>query len=362
MKDEFITIVCKLILHPSFILMSNYSHAIAEILQEAIPYEEALPLRNEHCRSLFFLHPKPTRKVLVFFHGFTAAPWQFEPMGEGFYKAGYNVLVPLMPGHGCAGDWSRGNPPPLPVEAKVYQQFALHWLDRAKQLGEEVYIGGLSGGGTVAAWLALECPEEIAGCLLFGAYLTSSSRVLDLLVRKVTPDYQDWGEPRPNQVRYGYNGFDVQALKTILNMGGDVLKRAKKQPSAPMFIVSSQSDRAVGNRDHRALFEDVLTRSPRSWYHIFDRVLDIPHTMMTKGEGNPHEQLLIAMAKAYVESNLTWANVREIAYCMTLGQTFYEAVDQLALENCVSRDMPIMMTMLDKRSLVAQRNPSFRGW
>lgn len=343
--------------------MSNYSASITEIVKEAIACENALPLLNEGCRSLFFLHPQPTSKVLIFFHGFTAAPWQFGPMARAFYKAGYNAIVPLMPGHGYAGDWQRNNPPPLPIAAEAYQQFALQWLDRAHSLGEQVYVGGLSGGGTVAAWLSLERFWEIAGCLLFAPYLSSSSRVLDLFVRRLTPEYYDWGTPRPGQVRYGYDGFAVEALKTVLNMGQDILKRAKKQRSAPMFIVSSESDRAVGNRDHRALWEDVRDRAPKSWYHIFDRVLDIPHTMMTEGEGNPYEHLLISMAKAYVESNLTWEDLAEIADRMTRrGQTFDRAVLELKLYDRVSADMPTMMTMLDKRSLLLERRFSFWPW
>ncbi len=340
--------------------MLNYSSAIAEFVCNSKSREDALPLLNESCRSRFFLHPRRTKKVLVFFHGFTAAPWQFVPMGEAFFKAGYNVLVPLMPGHGHGGDWSRQNPAPLPTSAGVYQNFAQEWLDRAQELGEEVYIGGLSGGGTVAAWLALERCKDIAGCLLFAPYLSSSSRVLDLFVRKLTPDYCDWGTPRPGQARYGYNGFEVEALKTVLLMGGDVLNRAKREGSAPMFIVSSESDRAVGHREHRTLFESVHPRTPRSWYHIFDRVLDIPHTMMTQGEGNPHESILIAMAKAYIDSDLTWDDLGDISERMTRGETFDSAVRTLNLGHRAAPEMPIFMTLLDKRSLMIQRHLRLR--
>ncbi|MCT7987033.1 alpha/beta hydrolase [Laspinema olomoucense] len=340
--------------------MLNYCGSIADFVCNAKSREDALPLLNEHCRSRFFLHPRRTKKVLLFFHGFTAAPWQFVPMGEAFFKAGYNVLVPLMPGHGQGGNWSRQNPAPLPTTAAVYQNFAQEWLDRAQELGEEVYIGGLSGGGTVAAWLALERCNDIAGCLLFAPYLSSSSRVLDLFVRKLTPEYYDWGAPRPGQIRHGYDGFEVEALKTVLLMGSQVLNRAKREESAPMFIISSESDRAVGHREHRTLFESVSRFAPRSWYHIFDRVLDIPHTMMTQGEGNPHESMLIAMAKAYIDSKLTWNEIGDIAERMTRGETFDEAVRTLNLDDRAAAEMPIFMTLLDKRSLVMQRYTGLR--
>jgi carboxylesterase len=143
-------------------------------------------------------------------------------------------------------------------------------------------------------------------------------------------------------------------------MGGEVLNRAKREASAPMFIVSSESDRAVGHREHRTLFESVSRFAPRSWYHIFDRVLDIPHTMMTQGEGNPHESMLIAMAKSYIESHLTWDEIGDIAERMTRGETFDAAVRTLNLGDRTAAELPIFMTLLDKRSLVMERNPWLR--
>jgi esterase/lipase len=53
---------------------------------------------NESCRSRFFFQPKPTKRICLFLHGFTAEPAQFVPMAATFFKAGSNVLVPLLPG------------------------------------------------------------------------------------------------------------------------------------------------------------------------------------------------------------------------------------------------------------------------
>lgn len=141
--------------------MSNYAATIAAILQQTQAREDALPLLNEACRSRFFFKPNPTEKVCLFLHGFTAGPYQFVPIGEAFFRAGYNVLVPLMPGHGQAGDWNRDNPPPLPTNPQIYQQFVLHWLQQAQTLGKQVVVGGLSSGATLAAHLALEYPQQI---------------------------------------------------------------------------------------------------------------------------------------------------------------------------------------------------------
>ena len=122
--------------------MSNYSNLTDVMVQETRVQEDRLPLMDEACRSRFLLHPSPSPKVCLFFHGFTAIPYQFVPIGEAFFKAGYNVLIPLLPGHGRSGNWDKSNPPPLPEDPQLYQQFGLRWLQQAQELGDQVIVGG----------------------------------------------------------------------------------------------------------------------------------------------------------------------------------------------------------------------------
>lgn len=332
-------------------MFEDYSKITATLPNKVKAYEDVLPLLDEACRSRFMLHPTPTSKVCLFFHGFTAGPYQFAPMGDVFYRQGYNVLIPLMPGHGQAGDWSKDNPPPLLTEPEAYLKFALRWLKLAKLMGDRVVIGGLSGGGTLATWLALEKPELVDRALLFAPYLSSSSKVIDLFVQTLGT-YFEW----TNVNGPSYRGFEIMALRAILNIGKYNLRKARKGKSAaPFFIISSESDKAVGNFDHQRMFESALDYQPHCWYHRFDRVLDIPHTMMTQEEGNDYEHLLITMAKAFVESDLTWKEIEEIAYRMTKGRTFNDVIAELGWQSKASPEMPAMMTMVDKWSIVVSR-------
>ena len=289
--------------------MFDYSTTTAAIVKQAKIREDALPVRNEKCRSKFFFHPHPTSKVFIFFHGFTAGPYQFEPLGEALFQEGYNVLVPLQPGHGVAGEWNGENPPPLSEDPQVYQQFVLEWLQQAKPLGKQLIVGGYSTGGTLAAWLAQEYPQEIEKTLLFAPYLSGMNKLVDWLI-EILPFYYEWLN-KDNPGNFGYDGFPIPAARIFLDMGQQILDQAKNTPATPMLIVSSESDQATNLHEHRELFETVLNYQPKSWYYCFDKELDIPHTMMTKLEGNNHLHLLINLAKAYVESDLTWAEVEE---------------------------------------------------
>jgi pimeloyl-ACP methyl ester carboxylesterase len=217
--------------------------------------------------------------------------------------------------------------------------------------GKTIAIGGLSGGGTLAAWLAQDQPTLISKTLLFAPYLSGSNLVLDMFTR-MTKGYQGWIIP-PGVTPPGYPGFMVPALRVFLEMGKQVLDRSTTaKTTASMFVISSESDRAVNNMDHRVLFERTLAHQPRTWYLGFDRVQDIPHTMMTQAEGNVHEQLLVQLAKAYIEADLTWAELRLIALRMGKGESCAAAVKVLGLEGRGAPGLPTVMTMLDVRQFV----------
>ncbi|MGI8504191.1 MAG: alpha/beta hydrolase [Hassallia sp.] len=330
--------------------MSDYSSITAAIIQQAKNLEKTLPIKNEACRPKFFFHPEPTAKVCLFFHGFTAGPYQFEPLAKALFEAGYNVLVPLLPGHGVAGKWDKDNPPPLPSEIEIYQQFAFSWLEVAQKLGNQVIVGGLSTGGNLAAWLALERPQEIERSLLFAPSLGSNNAVVDFLV-EVLPIYYEWLN-KDNSGNFGYDGFLIPAFRIFLDMGKEILERVEKEPTVPMFVIYSESDRAINHHEIKILFESVLKQQPQSWYHRFDKSLEIPHTMMTKAEGNKYQDLLITLVKAYVESDITWNELIKVGYQILQGKTFEAAVSELDLVDRVTPDLSVLLAVMDDKMII----------
>lgn len=343
--------------------MADYV-TLKRVLEHGIKQQEArYGLMDEALHTRVWLQSQPTDRVCLFFHGFTAGPYQMEPIGQHFYRAGYNVVAPLLPGHGRAGTWSKDNPPPLPTDPEVYQKFGLQWLNLVSLLGDRVVVGGLSGGGTLASWLALEKPAQIDRAILCAPYLSASSKVIDLFVKKVDT-YFAWATA-PKQIvapatavqapPLGYPGFATPALRAVLELGQLCQQRVKQSPIAPTFTISSESDRAVSNFDHRHFFTAALNHQPTSWHVLFNKVLDIPHTMMTAQEGNRYQHLLNVMIQAFVESDLTWAEVEEIAYRMTKNRTFNAVVADLGWQAKSAKDMPAMMTMVDKWAIVVKR-------
>jgi alpha-beta hydrolase superfamily lysophospholipase len=313
-----------------------------EILEQVQQSESTVGLRNEACRSKFFVHRETTSKVFLFFHGFTAGPYQFEPIGKAFFNKGYNVLVPLQPGHGLAGDWKRQNPPPLSTEIETYQEFVLKWLEIAKTLGEQVVVGGLSTGGTLAAWLALEYPQLIDRALLFAPYLASHNRLFDALI-KTLPIYFEWFN-KDASGNFGYKGFRIPALKIFLELGEQLFKQSKTSVSAPILMVCSEADSAVSLSKQQEFFRRVIKQQPQSWYYCFDDSLQIEHRMMTKMEDNDYEELVITIAKAFVESDLTWTEFQQMAKRIVQGEGYDKIQQELNLSTQASLQLSAMMT------------------
>ncbi|TVQ08312.1 MAG: alpha/beta fold hydrolase [Leptolyngbya sp. DLM2.Bin27] len=342
--------------------MADYP-TLKRVLERDLRHQEArYGLMDDALHSRVWLHPQPTDRVCLFFHGFTAGPHQMEPIGQHFFRAGYNVVAPLLPGHGRAGDWNKDNPPPLPTDPETYQVFGAQWLNLASRLGRRVTVVGLSGGGTLAGWLALEKSAQVDRAVLCAPYLSASRKVIDLFVKRVDT-YFAWAAPDGRadpDLALGYDGFATPALRAVLELGQYCQQRVKQAPVAPTFTISSESDRAVSNTDHQHFFAAALNHQPISWHLLFNRVLDIPHTMMTTQEGNRYQHLLNVIIQAFVESDLTWAEVEEIAYRMTQNRTFKAVVADLGWQAKCSKDLPAMITMVDKWAIAVKRGPTGR--
>jgi esterase/lipase len=332
---------------------------LKRVLEHDLQRQEVSYVSSPALHTRAWLHGQPTQRVCLLLHGFTAGPYQMEPLGQYLYQAGYNVVAPLLPGHGRAGTWSKQNPPPLPADPNHYLRFGTQWLNLAAQLGQRVVVGGLSGGGTLAAWLALEKAPQVDRAILCAPYFSGSHRVIDLFVQKIDT-YFEWSVPKTpmpqeRSLGLGYTGFNASALRAVLDIGQYCIKRVKQGGGAPTSTISSESDKAVSNFDHRHFFEATLKYQPYSWYNCFAKVLDIPHSMMTEKEGNRYQNLLNGMIKAFIESHLTWAEVEEIAYRMSQGRTFNAVVAELGWAAKCSPDLPAMITMVDKWAIVVER-------
>ena len=173
--------------------------------------------------SIAMLTGGRTRKAAVLFHGYTTTPRQFRLLAEGYRAAGCNVWVPRMPFHGHADRMTRDLSQLTP---QLLRQHADRAIDVAAGLGDEVLVAGLSGGGSLATWCAVERPEVTATVAIsplmqpLGVPAPVARALVAALRAPVVPDLYQWWYPRLKEAApgYGYPRFSYKGIAALLSL------------------------------------------------------------------------------------------------------------------------------------------------
>jgi len=201
-------------------------------------------LRNDGNGPYVLHHQKKTDTVVVLFHGLSDSPYYFSAIAPILHERGYNVIVPLLPGHGL-------------IDAHdIMQDSALseHWYRHVEQVmaiapefGSKVYIGGFSTGGALATKYTLHNPDKIAGLLLFSGALALSdnaeslSRIwgVGMLARLLDGEYITQG-PNPYKYPSVSNSAGLELMEVINEIRDNL--EAGKRLNLPLFAVHSEAD------------------------------------------------------------------------------------------------------------------------
>jgi poly(3-hydroxybutyrate) depolymerase len=145
----------ELLLHAAHQSLQSHPHPTSDYAEAVIRFKRIQnkegPELNPVRRSILLTQGIRTERAVVFFHGYTNCPQQFNELGHLFYDLGYNVLIPQLPRHRIA-DRKVENLSQL--KAEELRDCADTSVDIACGLGQKVYISGLSAGGTLSAWIA----------------------------------------------------------------------------------------------------------------------------------------------------------------------------------------------------------------
>jgi dienelactone hydrolase len=191
-----------------------------------------------------YSHGQRTSSVIVFFHGLTNCPEQFDHLAHTLFEQGYNVYIPRMPHHGLK---DRLTTAPARLTAEALINFADQAIDLAQGLGEEIIIGGISAGASIVGWLAQE-RADIARAIIVAPMFS----VLDIpafAVRPLAslltllPNRFIWWDSKlkdkpgrgPN---YAYPRFSTRAMGQVLRLGYRVRFAARFAPPAARQIVA----------------------------------------------------------------------------------------------------------------------------
>ena len=208
-------------------------------------------------------HGKKVKRVIVFFHGFTKSPRQFEALGRRFYELGYNVYIPRIPFHGSQGSVSANL---VKLTAQDLTAMSDEAVDIAQGLGEHVTVAGISMGGVMTGWVA-QLRHDVDRAVLiapsFGPYKFPvhflKPAINYLLMR---PSYLIWWDPQKKRglklPEGTYYGFPSRAIGEVFRLGWcvKILGKESRPVTHSILIITNANDQAVSKDEINVVISD----------------------------------------------------------------------------------------------------------
>ncbi len=186
-------------------------------------------------------HGEPRKNAIVLVHGLTDSPYFMKAIAKRFYAMGFNVLLPLLPGHGL-------KVPDSQIDTVTF----FEWLDEvnfavdcATGLGKQVSIGGLSAGANLAVYKAITDKQHINGALFLFAGALDIHNPIENILRF---------DPFLNIASYiqvNRNRDVIDLIKTAFKKKEFKSKNRKKVTVPPNLQRRSKNIWAIGDNPYR---------------------------------------------------------------------------------------------------------------
>jgi len=191
-------------------------------------------------------------RAILFVHGFTGSPVSMLPWAEYAKLQGYEVCVPLLPGHGTT---------PADMNKSRWQQWYLavetQYL-RLRDSHEHVAVCALSMGGALA--LRLAALKPVAALALVNPLIERPlfERIAIPIVSKFLPYQRAVGNDikKPNVNEQAYDKTPLRAADSMLKLLKDVQGRLS-DVTAPLWLGHSPEDHVVNPANSLRILKEV---------------------------------------------------------------------------------------------------------
>lgn len=182
---------------------------------------------------------------ILVIHGFTGSPHSMRPIAIFFANHGYDVEMPLLPGHGTT--WED-------MSTRSYSEWvdevdAAYW--RLRKRCHQVVVIGLSMGGALAVHLSARRP--VAGTILINPYIVNpqlamhAAPVLKRFVKTMDSVGSDIAIPGIDEGAYS---ITPTASIAQLHYFGKEVRRVIPALTAPVLYFRSKNDHIVSDKSH----------------------------------------------------------------------------------------------------------------
>ena len=202
-------------------------------------------------------HHEGGRTGALLIHGFTGTPQSLRDWGQHLADAGLSVALPRLPGHGTTV--AEAN---LTHWEDWYAEIERH-LALLRERCDDVFVMGLSMGGTLSIRLAEEHGDEVAGLVLVNPSLLTKrpDRFLLPVLRWVKPTWPGIASDikKPGVTELAYDKVPVKAAYQLSRLWvttrGDLGK-----VDQPLLVLRSTEDHVVEPDSARMLLEKVSSK------------------------------------------------------------------------------------------------------
>ncbi len=202
---------------------------------------------------------------MLLLHGFGDTPQTLHYLARYLHERGYDVRVPLLPGHGRSISDFNATSHAAWLDAARAELFAM----RARY--DSAALGGLSMGGALAAIIAADIPR-LPALLLIAPYLA-----MPRYMRWMSATHRLWSGPigpirteAPHSIRdplervanlsYGaVTGRAVHELAMVVREG----RRALPRVTAPTLLIQSDEDNRISPHSAREAFSALGCRAKK---------------------------------------------------------------------------------------------------
>lgn len=247
--------------------MTDYPDALEQV-HRIQARDAADPRINPRCGPQLLTHDRQTERAIVFLHGITSSPPQFQALGQLFHRQGYNVLIPRMPYHGYHDRLTRD---PARLTAARYLQFVSEAVDAARGLGKRLTVVGLSVSGVLVGWVAQHRTDVERAVLIAPAFapMIAPMRLTPAISRVLlsAPNLFVWWDPRRRE-KLGpdcvYPRFSTHAIAESFRLASVVFEQSRwRKPSAQTILcITNAQDPAVSNAATATVLRRWQTHSP----------------------------------------------------------------------------------------------------
>jgi carboxylesterase len=224
---------------------------------------------------------KNSKVGVLMLHGFSSTPRQFRELGAYLSERGFNVLAPVIAGHGTTPeDFIKSSP-------DGWTRSAMDGYLKLKKISGKVFIIGNSFGSNLGLWLVKELNNEPAGIVVLGApiYLRFHNFIKFRLFtygryktyykkprRLYKTDYTDMVD------EVSYPVLPVKSVKEFINFLEQETMPNLKKVKIPILIASAATDPVIHPKSVKYIFENVSSQKKEIFW--FDSV---KHDIMSKG-------------------------------------------------------------------------------